>query len=82
VPVFALDPEAYDVALVEVELCVVVAPDVDLFVFFAVQVSDGGEVEGVLGLRIKGAREDDSVQYREVGRRDVGTDKSVFGKRR
>ena len=37
VPLLALDAEAHDVALVEVEVCVVVAPDVDLFVVFAVR---------------------------------------------
>jgi hypothetical protein len=42
VPFLVLDAEAHDVTLVEVELCVVVAPDVDLFVLFAVRKSVGG----------------------------------------
>jgi hypothetical protein len=37
VPFLALDAETYNVALVEVELCLIVAPDVDLLVLFAVQ---------------------------------------------
>ena len=41
-PLLALDAEAHDVALVEVEVCVVVAPDVDLFVVFAVWGLDWG----------------------------------------
>ena len=40
-PFLALDAEAHDVALVKVELCVVVAPDVDLFILFAVRKSVG-----------------------------------------
>jgi hypothetical protein len=43
VPFLVLDAEAHDVTLVEVELCVVVAPDVDLFVLFAVRKSVGSE---------------------------------------
>jgi hypothetical protein len=49
-PFLALDAEAHNVAFVEVELCVVVAPDVDLFVFFTEQESEGGGVQYPLGL--------------------------------
>jgi hypothetical protein len=45
VPFLVLDAEAHDVTLVEVELCVVVAPDVDLFVLFAARKSVGVRVE-------------------------------------
>ena len=38
-PFLALNTETHSVALVEVELCVIVAPDVDLFVLFAVRKS-------------------------------------------
>ena len=44
-PFLVLDAEAHDVTLVEVELRVVVAPDVDLFVLFAVPNSVGVRVE-------------------------------------
>lgn len=44
-PFLALDAEAHNVALVEVELCVIVAPDVDLLVLFAVRKSVGAGVE-------------------------------------
>lgn len=44
-PFLVLDAEAHGVTLVEVELCVVVAPDVDLFVLFAVLKSVGVRVE-------------------------------------
>lgn len=40
-PFLALDAEAHNVALVEVELCVIVVPDVDLLVLFAVRKSVG-----------------------------------------
>jgi hypothetical protein len=42
VPFFPLDTEAHDVASVEVQLRVVVPPDIDLFVLVTAQVS--GEV--------------------------------------
>lgn len=44
-PFLALDAEAHNVAFVEVELCVIVPPDVDLFVLFAVVLLDEGKVE-------------------------------------
>ena len=40
-PFLVLDAKAHDVTLVEVELCVVVAPDVDLFILFAERKSVG-----------------------------------------
>jgi hypothetical protein len=43
VPFFVLDAKAHNVALVKIQLCVIVAPDVDLFVLFTVQESEGGE---------------------------------------
>lgn len=38
-PFLALDAETHNVALVEVELCIIIAPDVNLFVLFAVRKS-------------------------------------------
>jgi hypothetical protein len=45
VPFLALDPEAHNVAFVEVELCVIVPPDVDLFVLFAAVLLAEAKVE-------------------------------------
>ena len=42
-PFLALDAESHNVTLVKVELCIIVAPDVDLFVLFAVRKSVGGD---------------------------------------
>ena len=52
-PFLALDAEAHNVTFVEVELCVIVAPDVDLFVLFAVRKSVGVGVEHLVSLRRK-----------------------------
>jgi hypothetical protein len=38
VPFLVLDAKAHNVALVEEQLCVIVAPDVDLFILFAVRI--------------------------------------------
>lgn len=44
-PFLTLDPEAHNVAFVEVELCVIVPPDVDLFVLFAAVLLEESKVE-------------------------------------
>lgn len=44
-PFLALDAEAHNVAFVEVELCVVIPPDVDLFALFTVVVLEEDNME-------------------------------------
>jgi hypothetical protein len=78
VPFLALDAETHNVTLVEVELCVIVAPDVDLFVLFAVQ--ESAEAGWNIGFAEMGSAGEDGCCRKAAERRRGETNKSVFGK--
>ena len=72
-PFLALDTETYNVTLVEVELCVIVAPDVDLLILFALQKLARG-VEYRLLLRWKVLGRMAAVERLQQGREKRGNE--------
>ena len=76
-PFLALDAETHSVTLVKVELCVIVAPDVDLFVLFAVRKSVGGGGASVFA-ETESAGEDGSCRRAATREREKGEQTSPY----